>query len=246
MAETGHRIELILSMQADADDPNVPASFAQLADFFQLFRGAYAASVQAVGDMDLSTAELGTGGLERLVRAHVSTLDVAAISGLFQVPLDDADLLTVDIWRENPWKIGVSGIATALVAAVIFSGGRIKAKGVEAELPPIGHGVTSLREALSPERQTSFSYGIRSRTVKLSKGEYDELFSYDPATKSRGGFQRLLISLQFRINKTTKELTLYENDIEMILKHGRNPKRGGFQRSIHRIFGRHFDLTPVQ
>ena len=65
---------------------------------------------------------------------------------------------------------------------------------------------------------------------------------HDPAAEHRGGFQRLLIGMQYKVNRVTRELALSEHEMGMILRHGRESHRGGWQTSIKRIFGRHFDL----
>ena len=60
------------------------------------------------------------------------------------------------------------------------------------------------------------------------------------ASEKKGGFQRVLIGMQYRINRTTRDntLELSPRDVDVILKHGRQPKKGGWQASIKKIFGR--------
>jgi hypothetical protein len=65
---------------------------------------------------------------------------------------DQFDLTISELNRANPVKIVVSGVFIILSVAVVLSGGTLKAsnKGLEVQLPPIGDGITKLREALRP------------------------------------------------------------------------------------------------
>jgi hypothetical protein len=239
MAEIDRIEELTLVLPSDGHES--PVNLRHLTDYLQLFRGAYAACASLPEQPESTVTEGAIEEMRRLVRR----LTVSQVNDLFAADLGESDLVTIDIWRENPMKITVRGLARALVAAVILSGGRFSGFGMEAELPPIGHGIERLREALVPAQPVVFSYGVRSMTIRLNRAESEELMSFDPATRNRGGFQRFLISLQFRVRRRTRELDLSENDIDTILRHGRQPRRGGWQASIHRIFARHFDLTPL-
>ena len=135
---------------------------------------------------------------------------------------------------------------SALVLAVILSGGKInidlKSGKIEADLPPIADGIRKLREVLSKSHKAQLAYGVNARKIKLSAQEFNELMKFDPATKRRGGFQRFLIGMQVRINRGTREITLSDHEMDMILRHGKQPWKGGWQKSIMKIFGRHFDL----
>ena len=59
---------------------------------------------------------------------------------------------------------------------------------------------------------------------------------------SMGDFQRLLVGMQYRTNKTIRELELSDHEMSMILRYGREAKKGGWQGSLWKSFGRHFDL----
>jgi hypothetical protein len=50
--------------------------------------------------------------------------------------------------KNSPMKIVFIGIPVALTMAIIFSGGKVKTKDLEFELPPIGIGIESLSKAL--------------------------------------------------------------------------------------------------
>jgi hypothetical protein len=54
----------------------------------------------------------------------------------------------------SPILLTVEGLSWVLVAAVIFSGGKIKiARVLQCQLPPLGVGIKALREALNPNRK---------------------------------------------------------------------------------------------
>ena len=141
------------------------------------------------------------------------------------------------------------GVGVSLALAVILSGGTIKfdarAGAFEATMPALGVGIGKLREALAPKTPSALGYSVRPFHVKLSQSEFTELMKFDPASEKKGGFQRVLIGMQYRINRKTRELELSPHDVDVILKHGRQPKKGGWQASINKIFGRHFDLDTT-
>lgn len=131
-----------------------------------------------------------------------------------------------------------------LTFAVVFSGGKIEIslKGVKAVLPPLGHGVTSLRKALGLDKPLSVGFGLREVNVKLNNAEYKELSVTITGT---GGFQSFFRGLQNRINKSTKQLTLSPQDLERICRHKAHPEKGGWQGRLKKIFGRHFPDEPA-
>lgn len=231
---------LTLVLATDGD----PVDLTELGDFLLLFRGAYAASLSPLSRIDANEITEGPEHALTLVRRRLRRLGARQLDQLFQSDLGENTLTATTISRNNPLKITVSGVAAALAAAVILSGGSFRGFGVEAELPPVGVGIESLREALSPTHTARLAYGVRTTWVRLNGAELRELLKYDPRTRHHGGFQRFLIGLQFRINRTTGLIELTESDIEIIHRYGRQPGRGGWQNSIHKIFDRHFDLRP--
>jgi len=134
-----------------------------------------------------------------------------------------------------------------LVAAVIFSGGKISVAGfgvtIRAKLPPLGKGIKNLQEALGLDKTIRVGFGIKESTIKLNRQEFDALMQQDPNTKNRGGFQGFLVGLQSQINKRTKMLSLSEHDLERIYRYKENPRKGGWQSRFKKIFGRHFPTT---
>ena len=231
---------LTLTFETDAGAFDIT----QLGDFLLLFRGAYAASMSSLSPLTIDEVTREREFTVALVQKHLRSLRISRLNQLFESDLGDDTLTATTISRNGPLKITVSGLAVALAAAVMLSGGRFSALGIEVELPPIGVGIRSLREALSPTDPTRLAYGFRTTWVHLNAEELSELLKYDPRTQHRGGFQRFLIGLQFRIDRRTGLLELTASETEMIYRYGRQPGRGGWQRSIHKIFARHFNLTP--
>lgn len=74
--------------------------------------------------------------------------------------------------------------------------------------------------------------------VMLNAYELAELDLQNPATKGNGGWQRLIVGLQERVNRATGELMLSGKDIERIARYAFDYRRGGWQGRLMRIFGR--------
>jgi hypothetical protein len=238
IVDKGH---LILSFQ-DAG----PIEATELAHFLFLYRGAYAAalSMEQTITMDQLLTD-NTIFMDQLTD-NLNGLDVTAIDALFSRDLGTNAPVPERIGRESPLEIVIADIMVALTLAVILSGGKVKfdvkiAK-IEAALPPIGEGIRRLQEALTKAPKAQLGYGIRAKRIKLTKQEFNELMKFDPASEKHGGFQRLLIGMQYKINHLARELELSDHDMNMILRHGRNPEKGGWQSSIKKVFGSHFDF----
>lgn len=219
---------------------------AEVGHFMFLYGGVYAAAVGQLRPPDRKQWVDRIDKLEQRLRAHLKALEVTKIDELFSRKLGERAVEVQRLAVESPLEVVLVGIAAALAMAVILSGGSVKYDAVtgsfEAAMPALGEGIKKLREALTPRARAQLGYGVRPLRIKLSRQEIKELMKFDPKSEKKGGFQRLLIGMQYRINKTTRELELSEHDISMILKHGRHPEKGGWQASIKRIFGRHFDL----
>ncbi len=172
---------------------------------------------------------------------RLASLSIKQLDRLFYQDLGDSQLVTRRVSYGSPLEIVFEGIVVALVVAVILSGGRVKVLGVvEAELSSLGDGISKLRLALAPGTKARTAYGVRPRKVKLSREEIADLFHLNRIQRDRGGFQRFLVSLQDRINRQTGVLELSGADIDFILRHGRQARKGGFQAIIRKIFQRHF------
>jgi hypothetical protein len=219
---------------------------AEIGHYLFLFRGAYAAALPLVRHRPVRAASTQLEFLEARLRSKLSRLTVKRIDSLFSRTLGHDAPTPERIGHESPLEIIMSGMLIALTLAVILSGGTVKfdvksAKG-EAILPPIGDGIRKLRQALTKAPGARLAYGVRPKRIILSTAEFTELMKHDPTTKTRGGFQQLLIGMQCRVNRITHELELSDHEMDMILRHGRNPGKGGWQSSIKRIFGDHFKL----
>lgn len=223
-----------------ADDGPVDAAL--LGDLLFLLRGAYAAGIRA-----MSAARSGKrrGSVAKSLENYLRRLDIAGLNELFTCDLGDASLVTTSVSYQSPLRMRLRGSSEGLDAAIALAGEAraIQAPGTsEWVMAPVGVVTRLLRDALVTSVGAPVGYGVRSRRLKLSKTELRELLRHDPSTKNRGGFQRFLIGLQSRVNRTSGELDLSDTEMAMILKHGRNPSRGGWQASIRKIFGSHFEF----
>ena len=223
-----------------------PVEAADLGDFLFLFRAAYAAALPIGDDTALRKLRDNQDSIEARFRRKLNKLNASELDNLFSKHLGDKAPFPQRISHESPLVIVISGAIVALTLAVILSGGKIKidvtlAK-VEAEIPAIGEGIMKLRQALTRRPQTPVGYGVKARRITLSREEFNELMRHDPESEKRGGFQRLLIGMQYRVNRLTRELDLSEHEIDIILHHGKEAYKGGWQSSIKKIFGNHFDL----
>jgi site-specific DNA-methyltransferase (adenine-specific) len=79
--------------------------------------------------------------------------------------------------------------------------------------------------------------------VVLNQEEIAELFKQDEAKRGDGGWQARFVKFQQRLNKTTGELALTDDDVEWIKKYGSQPKAGSWERWITAAFERHIDLV---
>jgi site-specific DNA-methyltransferase (adenine-specific) len=79
--------------------------------------------------------------------------------------------------------------------------------------------------------------------VRLNAEETAELFRQDAARRDGGGWQSRIVAFQQRLNKTTGELALTEDDVSWIKTYGPRPGDGSWQRSLNAAFSRHIDLS---
>jgi hypothetical protein len=217
--------------------PTADPDSRDLAEFMMLFRGVYVAGLR-LDNPGCTVADL-TALLAKMTSAEIAEL-------FSHAPSPDA-LRTRSITHESPLEIVLYGVAVPLVLAVTLLGGEFNLggpKGITAKLKcGLLEAIARLKQHFTPRARTTVGYGGQDRRIKLTKDEFKEVMRRDPRTRARGGFQRFLIGLQFRVDRTTREITLSPSDIDMILKHGSTPKKGGFQWSIRKIFESHFDWT---
>lgn len=151
---------------------------------------------------------------------------------------EHSNLMIHSVTRNSPHVIVLACSMVLVSVAVAFSGGKIKAstKGFEATLPSLGEGIASLKKALGLGGKVTASYSIRTIPIKLNTEEVKALRLQDPSQRNKGGFQNFLIGLQSRLNRTTKELTLTDVDLERVMRYKADPKKGGFQSRFKKIF----------
>jgi hypothetical protein len=68
--------------------------------------------------------------------------------------------------------------------------------------------------------------------------ELAELDRQQPFTKTDGGWQRLLVTVQERVDRGTRELVLDAGDIERIARYAFDYGHGGWEDRLMFIFGR--------
>ena len=74
--------------------------------------------------------------------------------------------------------------------------------------------------------------------IVLTNQELRILDRQDPATIMRGGFQRLIVKLQYKVDRSTNELVLGTRELEQIPRYAFDYKNGGWENGLIRIFSR--------
>ena len=141
-------LEVVIETDGDGID------LRELNEFFYNFRTAYAAALASPERADA----LARATLEEFEEPFGTLMDGSdwrQVSHLARLDLGDLNLKVIDIRRENPLIVVFSGVLIALTAAVILSGGKMKAGPLTVKLPPLGKGIAKLRKALGrpPESQ---------------------------------------------------------------------------------------------
>lgn len=75
-------------------------------------------------------------------------------------------------------------------------------------------------------------------SIVLTVSELAELDRQNPATKGDGGWQRLLVCLQEKVNRTSREVVLTAEDIQRISAYAFDYGRGGWENRLALVFGR--------
>ena len=73
--------------------------------------------------------------------------------------------------------------------------------------------------------------------VRLNSDEIVELGRQDVSTKGNGGWQSLMVTLQTRVHPTG-EIELNGDDLERISRYAFDYGNGGWEKRLHKIFGR--------
>jgi hypothetical protein len=75
-------------------------------------------------------------------------------------------------------------------------------------------------------------------TVTLTAGELAVFDRQPPSTKGNGGWQRLMVGLQEKVNRSTRTLTLTGSDIERIRRYALSYGNGGWENRLRAVFQR--------
>lgn len=76
------------------------------------------------------------------------------------------------------------------------------------------------------------------KIIVLEPVEIKELCRQDPETEGKGGFQKLLVRLQKKLNYATQELILNDQDLEEMPRYAFDYKNGGWETRLITIFAR--------
>ena len=231
-------MDIVINDDSETLNPN------ELAEFLYLFPTANLALSQLVPKPEHDSLRSPTKEEERAFRLGLRRFSPDDLDSLFKAQASQEILKINQMRRNSPLEITPCGCAFLITLGVIFSGGKItiSRQGLKAELPPLGKGLKSLREALGLNDKVKAGFGIQKVAIKLNDEEYRELLKQDDTSKNKGGFQHFLVGLKNRINKQTRELELSPADLERIHRYKSNPKKGGWQSRFKKIFGRHFPL----
>ena len=229
-------VEIIIIDQSSTLNPK------ELAEFLYLFPAAGRALSRLVPKHDHNVEREPTSEELAKYRHELRRFSPDELDSLFTGELSQDILQISQIRRNSPLEMTLAGCAFLITLGVIFSGGKISISrnGLKAELPPLGTGLRSLRNALGLNDKIKAGFGIRGTVIKLNEKEYAALWMQEDASKNKGGFQHFLVGLKGRINKQTRELQLSPSDLERIYRYKANPKKGGWQSRFKKIFGRHF------
>lgn len=74
--------------------------------------------------------------------------------------------------------------------------------------------------------------------IVLTDDEISEIDKQDPVTASDGGFQGLMVRLQNKINRVTRELHLTDDDLRRIPMYAFDYQNGGWEDRLKRAFSR--------
>jgi len=76
------------------------------------------------------------------------------------------------------------------------------------------------------------------QTITLKPSEIEILDRQDPLTETDGGFQKLLVDLQYSLNRQTGALSLSDEHEEKIPRYAFGYKNGGWEDRLKGIFSR--------
>jgi hypothetical protein len=76
------------------------------------------------------------------------------------------------------------------------------------------------------------------RTARLNEEEKNILLRQDPATETDGGFQKLLVTLQYLVDEKSGAIELPEVLLERIPRYAFDYGNGGWESRLKSIFSR--------
>jgi hypothetical protein len=76
-------------------------------------------------------------------------------------------------------------------------------------------------------------------TFTLNTEEQEFLFRQNPAARSDGGWQSLLVKLQDQFDAASMEITVDDRDLERIPRYAFDYGNGGWEGRLSGVFGRH-------
>jgi hypothetical protein len=76
------------------------------------------------------------------------------------------------------------------------------------------------------------------QTVTLNPDEIEILDRQDPVSERDGGFQKLLVDLQYSLDRKTGALSLNDEHEEKIPRYAFDYKNGGWEERLKDIFSR--------
>jgi len=150
-----------------------PIPMWDLAEFFRLFRIAYAASYHALeGTWEAREPLDIEESIQRTFKywQAISETDARQVRRP-KLVLPPAEPTILLINRENPFLFVAEGIGICLALAVILSGGKFQGYGIRVELPPLGKGIEQLRKSL----RRSPTWDPRDTRLARNRGSNEEL-----------------------------------------------------------------------
>ncbi len=230
--------EIKLVFEDNGEDVKV----CELADFLFLFQAIYRLGSELTRK-EQESANRGYADAVKIVKRKIH-FEGENLNRFFIEDVTPKRLIPICVSQKSPIEIYFRGISILLAIAVIISGGEFEVSPtrIRAKLPPIGEGIKKLRDVFTSETKMPIGYSVGVRKIIFSKEEYNEIMRQDPETRNRGGFQGFLIGLQCRTKKKDRSIELSPSDVDKILKRGSNPKKGGWQSRIRKIFGGHFSF----
>jgi len=237
----------MLEVQLQIENPESPLDPVEFSQFIITFKTLITAlaNIETLPKLDdkfvPDLIEIGE------IKNKLQSISIGKLEN-YIIETNDVDSLQFNsITFNSPLKFACICWGSLFTIAIIFGGGQVEFSLSPTEklefkgtLPSLGEALKKFNEALSLDKNVRIGYGVTNTIIILDDKEYRLLMKQKVETKKKGGFQRFLVGLQYRIDHKTKELELNKSDIEQIYRYKKNPQKGGFQLRCEKIFGRHF------